>query len=234
MTSRKDTSVCGRHAPRDGQEFSGRTRCMRQLVAARTHAVPATRRPPATCTSRPPLTHRACPCRCPTNDVPLARRAHTHSACHTAIPSHMYVPPRPAHGYLPAAQTLPAHGDPQRHVRPTTPTPKQTRVIAGLVHRHAQQRDGSIAHTGTSGTTPHGKNESIARAGIERKHEWHDTARQKQEHRTRWYQKEAGVARHRTAKTRASHATEGPVIARIHAGVIWHDHPTHAAAGYGR
>ena len=53
------------------------------------------------------------------------------------------------------------------------------------MHRHAQQRDGSIAHTGTSGTTPHGKNESIARAGIERKHEWHDTARQKQEHRTR-------------------------------------------------
>ena len=40
---------------------------------------------------------------------------------------------------------------------------------AGLVHRHAQQRDGSIAHTGTSGTTPHGKNESIARAGIKSK-----------------------------------------------------------------
>ena len=38
------------------------------------------------------------------------------------------------------------------------------------------------------------------------RHEWHDTARQKQEHRTRWYRKEAGVARHRTAKTRASHA----------------------------
>ena len=34
----------------------------------------------------------------------------------------------------------------------------------------------------------------------------HDTARQKQEHRTRWYRKEARVARHRTAKTRASHA----------------------------
>ena len=49
------------------------------------------------------------------------------------------------------------------------PTPKQTRVIAGLVHRHAQQGDGSIAHTGTSGTTPHGKNKSIARAGIESK-----------------------------------------------------------------
>ena len=38
--------------------------------------------------------------------------------------------------------------------------------------------------------TPHGKNESIARAGIERKHEWHDTARQKREHRTRWHHKQ--------------------------------------------
>ena len=78
------------------------------------------------------------------------------------------------------------------------PTPQQTRVIAGLVHRHAQQRDGSIAHTGTSGTTPHGKNESIARAGIERKHEWHDTARQKREHRTRT--SKAGT----TSKTKAA------------------------------
>ena len=97
---------------------------------------------------------------------------------------------RPAHGCLPAAHTVPAHGDPQQHVLLDASPPQQTRIIAGLVHRHAQQRDGSIAHTGTSGTTPHGKNESIARAGIERKHEWHDTARQKREqHRTRWYQK---------------------------------------------
>ena len=69
------------------------------------------------------------------------------------------------------------------------PKPKQTRIIAGIAHRHAQQGDGSIAHTGTSGTAPHGKNESIARAGIESKQEWHDTARQKREHRTRWHQK---------------------------------------------
>ena len=131
----KDTPVCGYHAPRDGQEFSGRT-----LYA------PACRRAP------PPAAHMQC--------------------LLTAIPSHMCFSPR--------AQTFRAHGDPQRHVRPTTPTPKPTRVIAGLVHRHTQQRDGSIAHTGTSGTTPH------------------------------W------------SRTTASHA-----------GVIWHDHPTHAAAGYG-
>ena len=50
---------------------------------------------------------------------------------------------------------------------------------------HFQSQSTHVQYTGTSGTTPHGKNESIARAGIERKHEWHDTARLKQEHRTR-------------------------------------------------
>ena len=138
------------------------------------------------CASRPPLTHTrsARPCRCPTTHVLLAARprpSHTHSACHTAIPSHMCFSPR-----APARLTyaVPTRPDPQLLLA-TRPRPSKTRVIAGLVHRHTQQRDGSIAHTGTSGTTPHGKNESIARAGIKRKHEWHDTARQKQEHRTR-------------------------------------------------
>ena len=72
--------------------------------------------------------------------------------------------------------------------------------------------------------TPHGKNESIARAGIKSKQEWHDTARQKRQHRTRWHRKQ-GLHRkqhqpqHRTA--RASQAS-------------WHYLQTHAAAGYGR
>jgi len=75
---------------------------------------------------------------------------------------------------------------PQKHYLPTAtpnnmylspaPPPEQTGA------RHGKQ---DASYTGTSGTTPHGKNESIARAGIERKQEWHDTARQKQEHRTR-------------------------------------------------
>ena len=137
----KDTPVCGCHAPRDGQEFSGRT------LYALAH-VSLSPRP------RPPMSMPHHPC--------AAR------------------PPR--------AQTLPAHGDPQQHVCTSRPRPRpshtrsacprrspatctshhappqQTSVIAGLVHRHAQQRDGSIAHTGTSGMmTPHGKNESIAR-----------------------------------------------------------------------
>ena len=51
-------------------------------------------------------------------------------------------------------------------------TPHWSRTTAS----HALVSKGS-----TSGTTPHGKNESIARAGIESKHEWHDTARQKRE-----------------------------------------------------
>ena len=93
------------------------------------------------------------------------RPPHTRSACHTAIPSHMCFSPR-----APARLTyaVPTRPDPQLLLA-TRPRPSKTRVIAGLVHRHAQQRDGSIAHTGTSGTTPHGKNESIARAGIESK-----------------------------------------------------------------
>jgi hypothetical protein len=192
----------------------------RQLVAAPPPAhVDA---PPPMCLSPAAHTHTrsARPCRCPTTHVLLAARprpSHTHSACHTAIPSHMCFSPR-----APARLTyaVPTRPDPQLLLA-TRPRPSKTRVIAGLVHRHTQQRDGSIAHTGTSGTTPHGKNESIARAGIESKHEWHDTARQKREHRTRWYRKEARVARHRTAKTRASHALASKVS------------PTHATTRYG-
>ena len=92
------------------------------------------------------------------------RPPHTRSACHTAIPSHMCFSPRaPAHTQCLLTAT------PNDMCLSPAPTPEQTRVIAGLAHRHAQQRDGSIAHTGTSGTTPHGKNESIARAGIKSK-----------------------------------------------------------------
>ena len=137
----------------------------RQLVAAPPPAhVDA---PPPMCLSPAAHTHTrsARPCRCPTTHVLLAARprpSHTHSACHTAIPSHMCFSPR-----APARLTyaVPTRPDPQLLLA-TRPRPSKTRVIAGLVHRHTQQRDGSIAHTGTSGTTPHGKNESIARAGI--------------------------------------------------------------------
>ena len=187
----KDTPVCGCHAPRDGQEFSGRT-----LYA------PACRRAPAR------------PCRCPTTHVLLARRAHTHTQClpmsmphhpcasrpphtHSACPppipnnTHVLLAMRPAHVFLPAAETLPAHGDPQQHVPLARAPARANRRPAWQARR--------IVH----------------------RHEWHDTARQKREHRTRWYRKEARVARHRTAKTRASHALASKVS------------PTHATTRYG-
>ena len=143
---------------------------MRLLVAAR---------------PRPPHTRSACSWRCHTTHVLLARRAHKHYLL-TATPNNMYLSPTPTP--VSHTQCLPT-AIPSHMYVPPRPRPR-TRVIAGLVHRHAQQRDGSIAHTATSGMmTPHGKNESIARAGIESKQEWHDTARQKREHRTRWYRK---------------------------------------------
>ena len=68
--------------------------------------------------------------------------------------------------------------------RETAASRTQARVAR---HRTAKTRASHalVSKVSRSGTTPHGKNESIARAGIKRKHEWHDTARQKQEHRTR-------------------------------------------------
>ena len=143
-----------------------------------------------------------------THDVCACLSLHAPARLTLAVPAHGDAPPPIC--CSPAARTNSAcsRRPPTTCASRPRPRPSKTRVIAGLPHRHALQRDGSIAHTGTSGTTPHGKNESIARAGIESKQEWHDTARQKQEHRMRWYRKQAGV--------------------------IWHDHPTQAAAGYGR
>ena len=126
-------------------------------------------------------THAVCACLSPcaparlTHAVPahvdapppmcFSPRAPAHTQCLlTATPNNMYLSPAPTPEQNP------------RHSRPCAPA-------------RAAERRQHRAHTGTSGTTPHGKNESIARAGIESKQEWHDTARQKREHRTRWYRK---------------------------------------------
>ena len=186
-----DKHVCGCHAPRDGQEFSGRTlyapACRRAPPpASHTQCLPmsmphhpcACRRapPPAShtqcllmamphhpCASRPPRAHAHTQC------LPMSmphhpcasRPPHTHSACPPPIPNntHVLLAMRPAHVFLPAAETLPAHGDPQQHV-PLARAPAQ-----------ANQRPAWQARR------------------IVHRQEWHDTARQKQEHRTRWYRK---------------------------------------------
>ena len=124
-----------------------------------------------------------------THDVCACLSLHAPARLTLAVPAHGDAPPPIC--CSPAARTNSAcsRRPPTTCASRPRPRPSKTRVIAGLPHRHALQRDGSIAHTGTSGTTPHGKNESIARAGIESKQEWHDTARQKREHRTRWHQK---------------------------------------------
>ena len=168
-----DKHVCGCHAPRDGQEFSGRT-----MYA------PACRRAP------PPASHTQC--------LP------------TAIPSHMCLSPAAR------THTVPAHGDPQPHMcfSPAPPPEQNPRHSRPCAPARAAERRQHRAHTGTSGTTPHGKNESIARAGIERKHEWHDTARQKREHRTRWHHKQdksgSIVCAHTNLKSHGGAVGTGP------------------------
>ena len=86
---------------------------------------------------------------------PRPPRAHTQ--CLPAPFPNCFSPRAPAHGCLPAAHTVPgvpAHGDPQRHV-PLARAPAQAnRRPASQVRR--------IVH----------------------RHEWHDTARRKREHRT--------------------------------------------------
>ena len=161
--SRKDKPVCGCHAPRDGQEFSGRTlyapACRRAPPpAARTHAVPA---------HSDPQPH-----------VPFARRAHTVPA--RPVPQ-LLLAMRPAHVFLPAAETLPGHGDPQRHVL--------------LARAQAQANPHHSRHCAPA------------------------SAAETRQHRTRG---RSGMMTPHWSRTTASHA-----------GVIWHDHPTRAAGGYG-
>ena len=79
QVSWKDTPVCGYHAPRDGQEFSGRTMYAIAHVSLSPRPRPPMSMPHHPCASRrapPPASHTQC--------LP------------TAIPSHMYVPPRPS------------------------------------------------------------------------------------------------------------------------------------------
>ena len=181
----KDTPVCGCHAPRDGQEFSGRTlyapACRRAPPpASHTQCLPmsmphhpcASRRapPPAShtqcllmamphhpCASRPPRAHAHTQC------LPMSmphhpcasRPPHTHSACPPRSP----ITPNCLSPCAPPMSSYP----PQKHYLPTAtpnnmylspaPPPEQTGA------RHGKQ---DASYTGTSGTTPHGKNKSIA------------------------------------------------------------------------
>ena len=146
------------------------------------------------------------PCRCPTTHVPLARRSHTHTQCPPmSMPHHprasRRAPPPVSH-----TQCLP-HGDPQPHVL-LAARPRPSHIRSAYPPRSTT----ASRHTPPPEQNPrHSRPCAPARAAERRqhrahRHEWHDTARQKREHRTRWYRKEARVARHRTAKTRASHA----------------------------
>jgi hypothetical protein len=133
----------------------------------------------------PPHTRSACSWRCPTTHLLLARRAHKQCLL-TATPNNMCFSPAP-----------PPEQNP-RHSRPSAPARvaerrqhrahrhewhdtarqkrehrtrwyrKQARVAR---HRTAKTRASHalVSKGSTSGTTPHGKNESIARAGIKSK-----------------------------------------------------------------